>query len=134
MYDLLKYTNQRKSEEEIKTWSINRDLERITFFIGYNRVDAEVTLTTKTLEKAIRKYEENPYYYLEETILDIAKMNATVAPYRFGYDITPEYVKLLNNGANIKSPIVPSTNVLGGMVGNQGLTNQIDFNRINRGN
>ena len=67
MYDLLKYTNQRKSEEEIKTWSINHDLERITFFIGYKGVDAEVTLTTKTLEKAIRKYEENPYYYLEET-------------------------------------------------------------------
>ena len=67
VYAWLKYTGQRKSEEEIKGWVVNRDLERITFFIGYNGVDAEVTLTTKTLEKAIRKYEENPYYYLEET-------------------------------------------------------------------
>jgi hypothetical protein len=35
--------------------------------IRYPVIGKEVTLTTKTLEKAIRKYEENPYYYLEES-------------------------------------------------------------------
>ena len=78
--------------------------------------------------------QERMYYANLANKLDIAKMNATVAPYRFGYDITPEYVDLINSGANIQTPIVPSTNVLGGMMGNQGFTNQLDFNRINRGN
>jgi hypothetical protein len=78
--------------------------------------------------------QERMYYANLANKLDIARMNATVAPYRFGYDITPEYVDLINSGASIQSPIVPSTNVLGGMLGNQGFTNQLDFNRINRGN
>jgi hypothetical protein len=77
---------------------------------------------------------ERMYYANLANKLDIARMNATVAPYRFGYDITPEYVDLINSGASIQAPIVPSTNVLGGMLGNQGFTNQLDFNRINRGN
>lgn len=77
---------------------------------------------------------ERMYYANLANKLDIARMNATVAPYRFGYDISPEYVDLINSGANIQTPIVPSTNVLGGMLGNQGFTNQLDFNRINRGN
>lgn len=77
---------------------------------------------------------ERMYYANLANKLDIARMNATTAPYRFGYDITPEYVDLINSGASIQAPIVPSTNVLGGMLGNQGFTNQIDFNRINRGN
>lgn len=78
--------------------------------------------------------QERMYYANLANKLDIARMNATVAPYRFGYDITPEYVDLINSGASIQAPIVPSTNVLGGMLGNQGFTNQLDFNRINRGN
>lgn len=78
--------------------------------------------------------QERMYYANLANKLDIAKMNATVAPYRFGYDITPEYVDLIHSGASIQAPIVPSTNVLGGMMGNQGFTNQLDFNRINRGN
>lgn len=78
--------------------------------------------------------QERMYYANLANKLDIAKMNATVAPYRFGYDITPEYVDLINSGASIQAPVVPSTNVLGGMMGNQGFTNQLDFNRINRGN
>ena len=77
---------------------------------------------------------ERMYYANLANKLDIARMNATVAPYRFGYDITPEYVDLINSGASIQAPIVPSTNVLGGMLGNQAFTNQLDFNRINRGN
>jgi hypothetical protein len=77
---------------------------------------------------------ERMYYANLANKLDIARMNATVAPYRFGYDISPEYVDLINSGASIQAPIVPSTNVLGGMLGNQGFTNQLDFNRINRGN
>jgi hypothetical protein len=77
---------------------------------------------------------ERMYYANLSNKLDIARMNATVAPYRFGYDISPEYVDLINSGASIQAPIVPSTNVLGGMLGNQGFTNQLDFNRINRGN
>lgn len=77
---------------------------------------------------------ERMYYANLANKLDIARMNATVAPYRFGYDISPEYVDLINSGASIQAPIVPSTNVLGGMIGNQGFTNQLDFNRINRGN
>lgn len=78
--------------------------------------------------------QERMYYANLANKLDIARMNATVAPYRFGYDITPEYVDLINSGASIQAPIVPTTNVLGGMLGNQGFTNQLDFNRINRGN
>lgn len=78
--------------------------------------------------------QERMHYANLANKLDIARMNATVAPYRFGYDITPEYVDLINSGASIQAPIVPSTNVLGGMLGNQGFTNQLDFNRINRGN
>lgn len=77
---------------------------------------------------------ERMYYANLANKLDIARMNATAAPYRFGYDITPEYVDLINSGASIQIPIVPSTNVLGGMIGNQAFTNQLDFNRINRGN
>lgn len=78
--------------------------------------------------------QERMYYANLANKLDIARMNATVAPYRFGYDISPEYVDLINSGASIQAPIVPSTNVLGGMIGNQGFTNQLDFNRINKGN
>ena len=78
--------------------------------------------------------QERMYYANLANKLDIARMNATVAPYRFGYDITPEYAKLINSGANIQAPIAPSSNVLGGMMGNQVFTNQLDFNRINRGN
>lgn len=78
--------------------------------------------------------QERMYYANLANKLDIAKMNSTVAPYRFGYDITPEYVDLINNGGSIQAPIVPTTNVFGGMMGNQGFTNQLDFNRINRGN
>lgn len=78
--------------------------------------------------------QERMYYANLANKLDIARMNATVAPYRFGYDITPEYVDLINSGANIQESIAPSSNVLGGMIGNQGFTNQLDFNRINRGN
>lgn len=78
--------------------------------------------------------QERMYYANLANKLDIAKMNATVAPYRFGYDITPEYARLINSGVNIQAPIQPSSNVLGNMFGNQAFTNQLDFNRINRGN
>ena len=67
VYAWLGYTGKRKSEEDIKGWYIHHDQERFTFFIGYNGVDAEVTLSLETIEEAVRKYEENPYYYLEKT-------------------------------------------------------------------
>ena len=65
VYAWLGYTGKRKSEEDIKGWFVHRDLERFTFFIGYNGVDAEVTLSVETLKEAVRLYEENPCYYLK---------------------------------------------------------------------
>ena len=71
VYAWLGYTGQRKSEEDIKGWFVHRDLERITFFIGYNGVDAEVTLSVETLKEAVCLYKENPYYYLEKSRTEI---------------------------------------------------------------
>lgn len=67
VYAWLGYTGKRKSEEDIKGWNISHDQESFTFFIGYNGVDAEVTLSLDTIETAVKKYEENSYYYLEKT-------------------------------------------------------------------
>ena len=43
----------------------------------------------QALSTDARSATERMYYANLANKLDIARMNATVAPYRFGYDITP---------------------------------------------